>query len=194
MNAASLKFALGLDKRLREFGTGNRRFGAGARTGNGGYTMSEGAVGWPGAYPPGVCPPANCNPGQFTPLYNGPLRRKFLNMRETLAANETAVIIATPQEKIQISCLMVPSSIGTIFTVDDVSIGTYNQNVAPGTGALAQVFSEVAIPACGYLFDVICDIGLQVRLTVTNLTAEEQEFFATFIGCSVSSCNGPPAY
>lgn len=169
INLADARLMRGLDKYRRNVGVGAmpRRFA----TGQGGYNVaSEGAF------------RENCNVTTK--------RRKFLNFRATVLAGAQANILQTPQERMQITCLSVPSSIGTAFTIDDVIIGTHTQNVAPGTGALAQIFSEVAVASCAYLFDVICDVGIQVRLLVTNVTAETQEFFATCVGCTTDLCQG----
>lgn len=91
-----------------------------------------------------------------------------------IAAGATCVITGQPQLVFKPHRLLVPSSLGNVFTIDDIRVMRNSQL----TGSLpANMFGE-DMPDLGIQFDT-CPIGALIAISVTNITTR----VATFNGC-----------
>lgn len=101
----------------------------------------------------------------------------------TVAAGASATIRVQPQEPFKGKRLVVPSSIGANFTIDDIRVGNRSQLVV--SGALpALTFSEQ-----GWGVEVNLDtaqVSQFIELDVTNISGASQVFRGSLIGATIS--------
>lgn len=99
----------------------------------------------------------------------------------TVAAAGSAVITQRPQVRMQPSRIVIPSSIGGDFLVNDIKIGKNSQLTASST-LPASVFAENAVGTA--LSMDPCDVAQDITLSVTNISAGALRFNAAMIGVS----------
>jgi hypothetical protein len=112
---------------------------------------------------------------------------KYMAFSQVVAAGAQAVILTRAQEKFRAGIVMVASSIGLGFTIDQMTVGTVSQNVAPGTGFLAQLASELS-GGMAICFNKVCEPGIDASMTVTNITAVDTLFSAVWLGAAEQVC------
>lgn len=122
----------------------------------------------------------NTSHGQFTQF------EQPLPIPETLLiAAQTLDINAFPQRGFKPHRLVVPSTLGPLFKINDIKVGQETQYVASGV-IYGECFSEVAVAV--YLKGTPARLGNNIVLTVTNRdAANSQTFSAMLMGYTEST-------
>lgn len=103
----------------------------------------------------------------------------------TLLAATTVDINAFPQRGFKPHRLVVPSTLGPLFKINDIKVGQETQYVSSGV-IYAECFSEVAVAV--YLKGTPARLGNNIVLTVTNRDAvNSQTFSAMLMGYTEST-------
>jgi hypothetical protein len=89
---------------------------------------------------------------------------------QAITAAATATVTLGPQRLVQILAIVIPSSLGTLFTLNDIRVGQQTQLITTGT-MLVQMFSEVADGNRSKVKFDSADVGNTVALDFTNLDA-----------------------
>lgn len=87
---------------------------------------------------------------------------------QAITASATATVTLTPQRLIQILSILIPSSLGTLFTLNDIRVGQQTQYITTGTIPV-QLLSEVADGGRSRVKFDSADVGNTVALDFTNL-------------------------
>lgn len=102
-----------------------------------------------------------------------------------LTAAQTVDINAFPQRGFKPHRLVVPSTLGPLFKINDIKVGQETQYVASGV-IYGECFSEVAVAV--YLKGTPARLGNNIVLTVTNRdAANSQTFSAMLMGYTEST-------
>ncbi len=154
----------------------------------------------PGPPPPGPPPPGpmvvpyatpaysmpDCPPYPMGPILNAPAsikRRWGVSFFQAILASAQGVTVTVrPQHCFRPDQLIIPSTIAPNFDIVSIVIGTQPQLVATGVTS-ATIYSEVSINN-QQIFDVVKP-GVEVIITVNNLTAAAQTFQATLLGLAL---------
>lgn len=95
-------------------------------------------------------------------------------------ASQTQDISTFPQRAFRPLRLVVPSTLGPLFKLNDIKVGQETQLVASGT-IYGEVMSEVAVGVM--LKGTLARLGNNIVINVTNRDANNaQTFSATFLG------------
>ncbi len=100
--------------------------------------------------------------------------------QDAVAAGASATVVVRPQNPFVGVRLVVPSTVGIFFDIDNLQIGTQSQKAAVENATSAVVYSETAFDV-GLLMNFAAN-GTQIQLTVTNTDASARDFRATIIG------------
>lgn len=101
-----------------------------------------------------------------------------------VAAGASAIITQRPQVLFQPSRVVIPSTLGGFFIINDLKIGKNSQFTASGSVS-ALTFSELAVGVA--LAMDAAQIAQDIVISVTNIDAAPHRFLATMIG---ESCEG----
>lgn len=101
-----------------------------------------------------------------------------------VAAGASAIITQRPQVLFQPSRVVIPSTLGGFFIVNDLKIGKNSQFTASGSVS-ALTFSELAVGVA--LAMDAAQIAQDIVISVTNIDVAAHRFLATMIG---ESCEG----
>lgn len=97
-----------------------------------------------------------------------------------LTASQTVDVSAYPQRGFRPHRLVVPSTLGVLFKINDIKVGQETQYVASGT-IYGECFSEVAVAVT--LKGTRASLGNNIILNVTNRdVANSQTFTAMLLG------------
>lgn len=103
----------------------------------------------------------------------------------TFTASQTLDVNAFPQRGFKPHRLVVPSTLGPLFKINDIKVGQETQFVASGT-IYGECFSEVAVAV--YLKGTPARLGNNIVLNVTNRdTVNSQVFSAMLMGYTEST-------
>ena len=95
-----------------------------------------------------------------------------------LTAAQTVDINAFPQRGFKPNRLVVPSTLGPLFKINDIKVGQETQFV--GTGVIyCECFSEVAVAV--FLKGTPARLGNNIVLTVTNSDANNSQTFSAML-------------
>lgn len=116
------------------------------------------------------------------PQYDGEIPLGF-DSGANIAAGATATISTNPQVLFRPQRFVVPASIASSFTVDDIKIG--NQSMFPNsTPNPAETFSQLGVGVGMKLRTA--QIAMAVSVDVTNISGAAARFRATMIGTAAS--------
>ncbi len=128
----------------------------------------------------------NCPPYSAVPILNAPVDKKrrwgVSFLQAILASAQGVAVTVRPQHCFRPDQLIIPSTIAPNFDIVSIVIGTQPQLVATGVTS-ATIYSEVSVNN-QQIFDV-CQPGIEVIITVNNLTAAAQTFQATLLGAAL---------
>lgn len=99
--------------------------------------------------------------------------------REAIPANETVEITARPQVLFRGRRLLVGSTIAASFTIEDIKVGRNSQFVGTGPQP-AEAFRDTAT-GDNISLDT-CKPGVDISITVRNITGAAADFRATLFG------------
>lgn len=99
--------------------------------------------------------------------------------REAIAPGETTEITARPQVLFRGRRLLVGSSIASAFTIEDIKVGRNSQFVGTGPQP-AEAFRDTAT-GDNIALDT-CKPGVDISITVRNITGSASDFRATLFG------------
>lgn len=102
-----------------------------------------------------------------------------LPIPETLfTASQTQDVNAFPQRGFKPHRLVVPSTLGPLFKINDIKVGQETQYVASGT-IYGECFSEVAVAV--YLKGTPARLGNNIVLSITNRDAANSQTFSAML-------------
>lgn len=133
----------------------------------------------------GVACSANTSAGRYlgvTPGCAQP-RRYAIGFNQTVTAGATVSIVQRLQECFRPDKLVIPSNIGVDFLIQRILVGAQNQSVVAAGAISAAAFSEAAQE--NLLFFDLVKPGIDFTLEVTNTSAGDLNFNATFFGTTV---------
>lgn len=96
----------------------------------------------------------------------------------TLTLGQTVDIAAYPQRGFRPHRLVVPSTIGVLFKINDIKVGQETQYVSSGT-IYGECFSEVAVSVV--LKGTKASLGNNIILNVTNRDAVNSQTFSAML-------------
>lgn len=112
-------------------------------------------------------------------------RRKLLpgSTNPTVATTASATITYKTQEPFRPERYVVASAIAASFVVTSIIVGTVNQLAAAGS-VPADIFAATAFD-CNLHFDTASP-GVDINVTVTNISGSNATFYASFLGTALS--------
>jgi hypothetical protein len=112
----------------------------------------------------------------------GKARVQSLGFNAEVGAGQTLDIPARPQVKFQGSRLSVPTSIAPFFMIEDIKVGRNSQFVAAAAQS-AETYKDTS--TVDNLRLDACEPGMDIILTVRNITGTTSDFRATLFGDAI---------